>query len=130
MLRAEVYAHAISASQNRRKAGADECGGAPGAAGRRGLRHLAAQRKGDRQMGARVLENLRAGCARYSDGRRQANGRGERDSAVTKAPRRSEVYGMKKSDGAEQPTTGHLKRAGLGRITLWKSYALIRQKKQ
>ena len=28
------------------------------------------------------------------------------------------MYGMKKSDGAEQPTTGHLRRAGLGRITL------------
>ena len=36
---------------------------------------------------------------------------------------------MKESDGAEQPTTGHLRRARLGRITLWKSYALIRQEK-
>ena len=33
------------------------------------------------------------------------------------------MYGMKMSDGAEQPTSGHLRRAGLGRITLWKSYA-------
>ena len=82
-----------------------------------------------RPVGERVLENLRAGCARYSEGRRRADGRGERDSAVAKAPRRSGVYGMKKSDGAEQPTTGHLMRAGLGRITIWKSYALIRQEK-
>ena len=36
---------------------------------------------------------------------------------------------MKESDGAEQPTTEHLRRARLGRITLWKSYALIRQEK-
>jgi len=36
---------------------------------------------------------------------------------------------MKESNGAEQPTTGHLRRARLGRITLWKSYALIRQEK-
>jgi hypothetical protein len=36
---------------------------------------------------------------------------------------------MKESDGAEQPTTGHLRRARLGRITLWKSCALIRQEK-
>jgi len=36
---------------------------------------------------------------------------------------------MKESDGAEQPTTGHLRRARLGRITLWKSYALIHQEK-
>ena len=61
------------------------------------------------------LENLCAGCARYSEGRRRADGRGERDFAVTKAPGRSGVYGMKKSDGAEQSTTGHLKRAGLSR---------------
>ena len=111
------------------------------AAGRPGLRsrvatamyHLGFLSGGDsvaRPVGERVLENLRAGCARYSEGRRRADGRGERASAVTKAPRRSGGYGMKKSDGAEQPTNGNLMRAGLGRITLWKSYALIRQKKQ
>ena len=37
---------------------------------------------------------------------------------------------MKESDVAEQPTTGHLRRARLGRITLWKSYALIREEQQ
>ena len=39
---------------------------------------------------------------------------------------------MKESDGAEQPTTGHWtpkEGQALGRITLWKSYALIRQEK-
>ena len=39
---------------------------------------------------------------------------------------------MKESDGAEQPTTGHWtpkEGQALGRITLWKSYALIRLEK-
>ena len=37
------------------------------------------------------------------------------------------LYGQSKK--AEQPTPGQLRRARLGRITLWKSYALIRQEK-
>ena len=48
---------------------------------------------------------------------------------VTKSSPPSGGGSEKQSDGAEQPTTRHLRRAGLGRITLWKSYALIRRKK-